>query len=330
MMKLKHLFHNPDLANMLLKNWDDDETSPELLADYRISANAVYPFQKKDQVYFLRFCPASEKLKENIAAELEWIGYLRSQGYPAVEPVPSRTGETLLQKATPWGDYYASAFRRVPGEPVSESPLDDERIYRYGAALGRLHRLSGQYQPKTRRWTYADVLAWIENTMASVPVERQAFFELALLRKFFQALHAHPGNYGLVHYDFETDNVFYDPATGLCSVIDFDDAMYHWYGMDIDQALDSLQDACNLPDHEFHPRETLFLDGYRSQFALDDEQVTMRAAFRRFANLYGYARIARSMQEAWENEPEWLAGLRVKLRSALRARSANFGKPLAV
>lgn len=36
------------------------------------------------------------------------------------------------------------------------------------------------------------------------------------------------------------NNVFYDEETGSCNMIDFDDSMYHWYAMDIEQALDSL------------------------------------------------------------------------------------------
>lgn len=33
------------------------------------------------------------------------------------------------------------------------------------------------------------------------------------------------GNYGLMHYDLEPDNVFYDESTGTCSVINFDNGV---------------------------------------------------------------------------------------------------------
>ena len=44
-----------------------------------------------------------------------------------------------------------------------------------------------------------------------------------------------PAGYGLVHYDFEPDNVFYDGET--CHVIDFDDSMEHFYAIDLVQMI---------------------------------------------------------------------------------------------
>lgn len=53
MMKLKYLFDNRDLTHMILNNWDHDTDKPGILDNYRISANAVYPFlrlPKKSQL----------------------------------------------------------------------------------------------------------------------------------------------------------------------------------------------------------------------------------------------------------------------------------------
>ena len=104
MMKLRHLFNNPDLAHMLVSNWDFDADSLDLFQYFRISANAIYPFRIHGEVCFLRFCSTSEKAKEQILAELGFIHYLRSNHYPALEPVPARNGECLVQKETPWGE----------------------------------------------------------------------------------------------------------------------------------------------------------------------------------------------------------------------------------
>lgn len=45
MIKLKYLFDNRNLAEMLLGNWDYDKCSLEMFKYYRISSNAIYPFQ---------------------------------------------------------------------------------------------------------------------------------------------------------------------------------------------------------------------------------------------------------------------------------------------
>jgi Ser/Thr protein kinase RdoA (MazF antagonist) len=327
MLKLKYLFDNRDLAKMLLDNWAFDVSSLEMLIDFRISANAIYPFKNADGICFLRFCPALEKPKDNIAAELAFIGHLRGEGYQALQPVPSKSGEELVQKSTPWGEYTASAFKCVAGKPVSETAFEDEILFKYGEVLGQLHKLSSAYTPQQhRRWTHEDVFDWIEATLRALAFNGAALDELKLLKVYFATLPKDQKNYGLIHYDFEPDNVFYDDATKTCSVIDFDDAMYHWYVMDVVQSLDSLEGE--VTEAAFPQKRSIFLEGYRSRFEPDEALMQAMPAFRRFASLYGYARVARSVAETWENEPEWMVALRVKLSSFLARKSEEFGKTI--
>ncbi len=327
MMKLKHLFDNPVLAEMLLKNWEYDASSLELFQYFRISANAIYPFRQQGEICFLRCCPTSEKQKENILAELDFLGYLHSKQFPALEPVPAKSEELLVQKCTPWGEYFASVFKRVPGAQISESGFEDEILFAYGAALGQLHKLSSEYTaPKARRWSHVDVFNWIDETLNGLELDNSSLEELNLLKETFATLPIHPGNYGLIHYDFEPDNVFYDPVTKSCSAIDFDDAMYHWYVMDLVQALGSLKDEIDAS--EYLPKQAVFLAGYRSKYEIDNRIFAAIPLFERFVNLYGYTRVARSIQEQWENEPEWLVELRVKLARSLVNKAKYFGKPV--
>ena len=329
MMKLRHLFENLALAEMLLKNWEYDETSLAMLRDFRISANAIYPFRKNGDVCFLRCCPTSEKPMENLLAELEFIRYLLGKGYNAMEPIPSNDGDELVQRLTPWGEYCASVFKRVKGKQISETNFDHEIMFAYGASLGQLHQLSSTYSsPKTKRWSHADVFNWIEETLRNLAIETPPLDELEILREQFSTLPINQKNYGLIHYDFEPDNVFYDDSTKSCSVIDYDDAMYHWYVMDIVQALHSLKSE--IAEHEFPHAQAVFLEGYRSRFNIDDNLFTAAPVFRRFANLYQYARVARAMHEHWENEPEWMVELRTKLTKSLVRNSEFFGKAIEV
>ena len=327
MLKLRYLFNNPDLAIMLLKNWEYDEDALDLLNQFRISANAIYPFRQNNAVCFLRFCPATEKLASNLVAELEWIGYLRTQGYPAMQPLPSKSEQLLIQKTTPWGNYYASVFKRVTGDRLSEITINDEVAFNFGAALGRLHALSKAYtQPQTKRWSYIDVFNWIEEVLRGIATEKLPLIELELLRKYFLRLPADSENFGLIHYDFELDNVFYDEASKICSVIDFDDAMYHWYTMDVARTLNNLTEE--LPAPEGPLRQAAFMQGYASQLPLDEAMLQNLPAFERFGRLYRYTRVVRSLQESWDNEPEWLVGLREKLEGLLIRDAESFGHPI--
>ena len=215
----------------------------EMFQYYRISSNAIYPFQHEGKTQLLRFAPLMEKNKENMIAELEFISYLRAKQYGVLESVAAKNGDELVQVQTPWGEYFASVFKRVAGEQINKTDFSDEVVFSHGKALGRLHDLSSQYTPiHHKRWSYADVLLWIQDTLANFPDENAAITEAQLLQHYFASIPRTTSNFGLIHYDFEYDNVFYDEASGSCNVIDFDDAMYHWYAMDIEQALDSLHD----------------------------------------------------------------------------------------
>jgi Ser/Thr protein kinase RdoA (MazF antagonist) len=109
-------------------------------------------------------------------------------------------------------------------------------------------------------------------------------------------------------------------------VIDFDDAMYHWYIMDLVQALQSLKRE--VSSDEFHHKQTVFVEGYRSNFSLDSGLLPAMPLFRRFASLYRYTRIRRSIQERWDNEPSWLVALRAKLTGLLAQEAQSFGRAI--
>ncbi|TXK70170.1 phosphotransferase enzyme family protein [Paenibacillus sp. N3.4] len=327
MLKLKYLFNDVNLAEMILKNWHFDEGSMEMFKYYRISSNAIYPFKCEGKNQILRFAPKSEKLKSNILAELDFISYLRDNQYGVLESVTSKHGEKVVEVRTPWGEYFASVFKRVSGVQINNTDFSDTIIFSHGKALGRLHYLSSQYTPgKFKRWSYSDVLDWIQEVLISYPDESAALIETKLLRDYFASIHKSQSNYGLVHYDFEYDNVFYDDNSKSCNVIDFDDAMYHWYAMDIEQALDSLQDC--ISSEIFNHKKQCFLDGYLTEYEFTNDLEVILPAFRRFANLYGYVRTLKSIEEKWDNEPEWLTNLRKKLTEGLKEYSISFGREL--
>lgn len=326
MIKLKYLFDNRELAKMLLGNWKYDEASLEMLDYYRISSNAVYPFQYEGKTRFLRFAPASEKNKINILAELEFVNYLNKYQYPALRAIQSNSSEELIVANTPWGEYYATAFHRVSGIQMGDLSLDESILYQYGKALGKLHKLSQVFIPTNRRWSYEDVLLWISGTLATFKNQDLAQREVDQLQKYFSKIPKTKDTYGLVHYDFELDNVFYDEVSGICSVIDFDDSMYHWYVMDIEQALVSIQES--VESARYTQAREFFLNGYKSEYPIDDEMLSLMPAFRRFANLYSYTRILRASEEKWCNEPKWLSDLRIKLDNSMKNKSKDFGNIL--
>ncbi|PQP83343.1 hypothetical protein C0Q44_01075 [Paenibacillus sp. PCH8] len=325
MLKLKYLFQNTDLAEMILKNWNYDTESLDMFQFYRISSNAIYPFRDQGEVRLLRFAPVEEKNSINLGAELEFLRYLQANQYGAMEAVPSNAGTELMKAHTPWGTYYASVFKRVPGAQLGTLDLDDSIVYSYGQALGQLHHLSKAFtSEKGKRWTYTDVLSWMQEVLKDFPTETSAQNEVEFLRTYFATWPMTVQNFGLIHYDFELDNVFYDAKSQSCYVIDFDDAMYHWYAMDVEQSLDSLREE--IQPEQWEQKKRMFLNGYWSEAGERYNMENMFPVCRRFANLYGYVRVLRSTAEQFLHEPEWMSALRARLDEAMAANSKPFGK----
>jgi len=324
-LKLKYLFDNKELAEMILNKWDYNQNRLDLLDYYRISANAVYPFECNTQRCFLRFSPVEERAIKAVQAELEYIRFLRSEGYPAVDTVLSRSGKELEYVETSWGNYLAVVFKGVPGKPLTTFPLTDSLIFGYGQALGRLHTLSRKYNNfKNKRVSWREQFDWVRNVLDNYPGESPAKKEAEILQYCLERLPVSAEYYGLIHYDFELDNVFFDETNGSFHVIDFDDAVYHWFVLDIEQSLDSLVE--DMPQERAAEARHLFLEGYRSIAPMDESMLSLMPVLKRYKNLYGYVRILRSVKEHWEYEPEWMTELRVKLNTSMVKRAKDFGK----
>lgn len=327
MLKLKHLFHDQSLALSILSNWEYDADEPHLMERFRISANAVYPFRNRGGLQFLRFAPADEKTAEAILSELDFLRYLRKHDYPCLTAVLSRQGNELEVVETSKGRYHAVAFGCVPGKSLEPEHMTDQVVHGWGKAMGRLHRLSAGYRPAgPRRIDYLGQLEWMADVLAGFPDEHLARQEVRTVFDWLSTLPKNESNFGLIHYDFETDNVFHDETTGRLHAIDFDDAVYHWFMMDLTTALMSYK--ADAPEGRFESAKEQFIAGYRTEHELSDDLLTLMPGFIRYQSLYAYVRVLRSTHEKLTEEPDWMLNLRKRLDQALVKRGAEFGKPI--
>nr|MBR4281861.1 phosphotransferase [Clostridia bacterium] len=306
MMKLKNLVENFDLVRYALRFYSHDADSLDsLLPRFRISSNAVYPYMNREQLCFLRMAPLEEKNPAHVKAEIDFIQYLRAHDYPAMQPIPGKDGRLIFCLDSPWGEYTVSSFAAVSGTQIENTPLTADIVYAYGRSLGQLHLLSSNYKPSLVR------PAWNEVLNRDVLMDVQASpAVIAAFQKLFASLADLPTDancYGLIHYDFEPDNVFWDSNRKAISVIDFDDCLYSWYAMDIAQALNELDD-------EWFPS---FLAGYRSIFPFTAKQEATLPLMQRYIALRSYARLKHCLSESLPNPPDWMAELRIFLEGKL-------------
>jgi len=142
--------------------------------------------------------------------------------------------------------------------------------------------------------------------------------ELKAVEDRLRALQVDDGNYGIIHYDFELDNLLWEDE--VVSVIDFDDCVRHWFVMDFACALQDLFDEHSGGFDVTEERFAAFLRGYRSVRAMPDDEIALIPLFVRLDHIYVYARLNRSILEGpMLGEPQWTTGLRDKLRKVNEA-----------
>jgi Ser/Thr protein kinase RdoA (MazF antagonist) len=327
MMKLKYLLDNRDLALELLRNWDFDPQRLDLLDQYRISSNAIYPFYQNGKVCFLRFAPTEEKSAQSVQAELDFISYLSRNGYHVPQTIPCHSGKDLLLANTMWGEYVAVVFTRALGQKAEGMAYGDSFFVQYGATLAQLHQLSRKYiPPGYMRANWEQNLEWTEACLQDCKAPRKAHIELQLVFDALRKLPVTESNYGLIHYDFELDNVFYASDSGIFTTIDFDDSVYHWYAMDVERSLHNLTEE--LDSEQVQAAKDGFLQGYTSVCDLPNEMPSAFPIFTRYAGLFQYARCLRATSQQSTNEPDWMKSLREYLAKLMHNNERVFGSKL--
>lgn len=331
MLSLHYLYEDYDQARAFIARWPHDaDTLDELLPYFRISSNAIYPFRHEGEVYLLRAAPVLEKQASHVRGELDFIAYLRAQGAPVLRYVPSKAGNTLEVISYGGEEWICTVSKRVPGvqaEALIDEGDDPDALYvLMGQTLGTLHALSAGYTPPSPVRTCDSVLRWVRDVLGRMPEESAALQEADLIEEMLCKLPRTQETYGMIHYDFEPDNVFFDPQAQGCHVIDFDDCMLHYYAMDVAASLLALSES--IPDvRRLEQARLLFLEGYRNIRPLDDAQLT-QPIWNRYHGLYKYARAANALEPETQGEPEWMVELRAKLHTSMSQLQKPFGLPL--
>lgn len=293
----------------ILRPWGFDADSVRFV---RASANFVCVFRKEGRRHFLRFNLASERSREAVEAEVRLVAWLHSQGVAVAAPVPSAHGRLVETIDTALGQFHAVVFVGLEGDHLETSDCQAEQFQAWGAALGRLHRVMTSYRdPSTaNRPTWQNHLALALPYVESDPV---LLAEWELLKQWATTLPTGPDDFGLIHFDFESDNLCWH--NGMIGILDFDDCAHYWYVADIAYALrDLFAEGADLA----HPIVHAFVGGYRGEHHLNEELLGQLPMLLRLHGMYLYGRLSRALDLPADQElPDWLRRLEAKLQHRL-------------
>ncbi|MFD0713098.1 GNAT family N-acetyltransferase [Paenibacillus sp. GCM10027626] len=321
-------------ARALLALWEHDAES---LRFWRASSNFVYVFELHGKPYYLRFIHEEDQSRVQLEAELNFIHYLLKQGYAAAPPVRSLSGEWIETAETDHGTYYGVVFAQAAGVSLAIEQMSEQQLYQWGQSLATLHHLSAAYpRQNVPHQSWNDALAFISATLQSsaARIDSELLPQLQhavnRLHRQFMQLPAGTADVGIVHYDFEPDNLFYMADETKYCVIDFNDGMLHWFMMDITSAIRGLLE---VSDESAEYKLQLFLNGYRSVKELDEQYASLLPLFQSFSELYTLARLLRSvagMEALPASAPEWADQLRAKLLGVCDQIMARYHKKIVL
>ena len=187
---------------------------------FRASANFVCVCKVENEYYFLRFNREDERRVEYYQEEIKLLNYLLTKDIKVSEPVKSLNGNFVESVETEIGVFNTVCFKSIRGEQYDTEELDDDKIFAWGKSLGKLHHQLKGLDIDIKRPNYQDIIDYVSlnvHNYEHLPKIKQSLeTSLALLSK-------NKDDFGLIHFDFESDNlVFKDQVYSL----DYDDCGY--------------------------------------------------------------------------------------------------------
>lgn len=305
------------LAGELLQRWPHDDGHAKF---WRASANFVFFFKNAGQDYVLRFNHADERTAAMIEAEIAVVNALAAQGVRVAKPMRSLAGNEVEPVETDQGLFHAVVFAALSGKQFELEELTPAQVVRWGQAMGEFHNATAQLS-HTGRPTWVAQLQWVEQILSRA--DTAARQTLAALQQQLCQLPTTGDTVGLIHYDFDLDNLLWDGDQ--VGIIDFDDSAVYPLVADIALALSDLFD--DNPAQVDLQQETFlhFINGYRAVRSLAEEELQLIPLFLRVQNLVTYARLHRALTPVNPaGELPWMAGLRKKLAAKMAVYRNGF------
>lgn len=232
---------------------------------WRSSASHVFVLPETPEpgsARYLRFVPEGADTFARFGAVAGLMDRLHGRGLALTSPVRSAAGLLVETVDTPLGTVRAMCLEAAPGEEIELPELSREQARAWGALLARTHELAaglGDGLPHALDGIGRAALLHADDRELATAVDR--------LTARLARLPRDPARYGVVHGDFELDNLAFED--GSPTAFDFDEAALSWYAADVAHAVRDLTDH-GVPTDTHRPLLDAFLAGYREVRPLPD------------------------------------------------------------
>ena len=245
------------------------------------SDGIVYAFDtpagERRVLKILAFDPADTQAQARFQARVDFVHFLGERGVPIAYPLVLPSGGLVEQDLADGTLFCAYVMERIDGHTIDAhdpTQWNDAFFQRWGAVVGHMHRLTGEYTgdvPATLGLDWRTEMDGFE----AICQEEEVKAVWCELRSELEALPRDRTCFGFVHNDPHPWNLVIS-ADGSLTVLDFDCANYHWFMADIAiAAYGAYMGAGGGPERP--PREldfparflSAFRAGYETEFHLE-------------------------------------------------------------
>ncbi|WP_265522303.1 phosphotransferase enzyme family protein [Oerskovia flava] len=280
--------------------------SPGTAKWWRSSASHVFVLPDPSGKRYLRFVPDSSRGAGPMAAVSTLMDRLAAGGAAVVRPVPAQTGTLIVTVPTTLGPMHAMMVDAAPGDELDVDDLTEDRARAWGRTLASMHDAAAGLETglPVAFAELTGVPRWFADDPLLVKAAARLSDRLAVLPR-------DRARFGVVHGDFELDNLAWD--ADRATAFDFDEAAVSWYAADIAYALRDLTGPDGEPDAARRGLVQAFVAGYRSVRPLDDADLTNLRLFAGAHAACSLVRITHALSTPNHDDPAWRAELRTRL-----------------
>ena len=226
----------------------------------------MYLLETPHEKYVVRLARNTERSRDSLQFELEWLEYLHANDIPVSYPIRLRDGRLYCTIRAPEGVRSLAVFTYAEG--ATDLTVDRARLL--GEALAKLHIQSDQFESQysaANLDTYHLVQEPIEKIQAFIqdPLDPKSLLldkvQLELTEKL-EALNLSEGAYGIVTGDMHGENQHFTSDDQL-TMFDFEFCSYGYRMYDV---------ATFLWNQEDNALCDAFLEGYQSIRAISEDE----------------------------------------------------------
>jgi len=282
--------YNDKILNEAMRRYGIKASQIKLLDGFE---SFMYEFYRpQDGEFILRIGHSGRRSPEMIAGEVDWINYLARGGANVSRAILSNQGKLVEAVDDGHGEQFlATAFIKARGGPSWETEWTPKFVEHYGQVIGRIHRLTKDYEPSNPAWRREEwdspgnlaIAEWLPASDTKILEKFQA------LMRYFATLAKDRDSYGLIHQDAHGGNFFVHD--GEITLFDFDDCVYSWFIYDIAMVL--FYAAMFKDDMGAFTASFMrdFLRGYTRENKLDPQWLVELPTFLKLREIDLYAQI---------------------------------------